>query len=103
MDKIEALVDSESETFSYETDDSYSLKVGQKTAEITAKSEMGVARALATLTQLITETEDPSAYTVEGGQFSDGTSVRWRHYYVDACSHFMGVADVERIVDVASL
>lgn len=103
VSRVEALVDSDSTVFDYNTDDSYELKITPNAAQIKTRSEMGVSRALATLTQLITETDDPTSYTVEGGQFNDNTSVHWRHYYVDACSHFMSVEDVGRVVDAASL
>ena len=50
VSRVEALVDSDSTVFDYNTDDSYELKITPNAAQIKTRSEMGVSRALATLT-----------------------------------------------------
>jgi hexosaminidase len=78
-------------------DESYLLRVDTIEARITAATEWGVLRGLATLAQLSAEG------TLPGVLISDTPRFAWRGLMVDVARHFIDVATLLRTLDAMAL
>ena len=79
-------------------DESYSLKIDASQALLTAATEWGVLRGLATLAQL-----SASRRTLPGVIIADTPRFAWRGLMVDSARHFISVATLLRTLDAMAL
>jgi hexosaminidase len=79
-------------------DESYLLKIDPVEARITAATEWGVLRALATLAQLTAVGK-----TLPGLLIADSPRFAWRGLMIDAARHFISVPTILRTLDAMAL
>ncbi len=79
-------------------DESYSLKIDASHALLTAATEWGVLRGLATLAQLTGKRR-----TLPGVLIADTPRFAWRGLMVDSARHFISVATLLRTLDAMAL
>ena len=79
-------------------DESYSLKIDAAHALLTAATEWGVLRGLATLAQLTGKRR-----TLPGVLIADTPRFAWRGLMVDSARHFISVATLLRTLDAMAL
>lgn len=79
---------------SIETDESYSLEVGDASISITAKTDVGAIRGLETLLQL-TQNND-TEYFFPGVTVTDAPRFVWRGLMIDGSRHFQPVGVLKR-------
>jgi hexosaminidase len=79
-------------------DESYLLKIDPAEARITAATEWGVLRALATLAQLTAVGK-----TLPGVLIADSPRFVWRGLMIDAARHFISVPTILRTLDAMAL
>ena len=79
-------------------DESYSLKTDSSQAVITAATEWGVLRGLATLAQLTTPSK-----SLPGVLIADTPRFAWRGLMIDSARHFISVGTVLRTLDAMAL
>ena len=79
-------------------DESYLLKIDSVEAHITAATEWGVLRAVATLAQLTA-----IGKTLPGVLIADAPRFAWRGLMVDVARHFITVATLRRTLDAMAL
>ena len=79
-------------------DESYLLKIDSALARITAATEWGVIRALATLAQL-----SAMGRTLPGVLIADSPRFVWRGLMIDAARHFISVPTILRTLDAMAL
>jgi hexosaminidase len=79
-------------------DEAYSLKIDASQALLTAATEWGVLRGLATLAQL-----SAARRTLVGVLIADSPRFTWRGLMVDVARHFISVATLLRTLDAMAL
>ncbi|KDO22466.1 hypothetical protein SPRG_12747 [Saprolegnia parasitica CBS 223.65] len=97
---VDAAIASASETLSLETDESYTLRIGNGTAVITAATIYGYRHALVTLTQLIEYDELSHAmHMASSASIIDGPAYRHRGVVLDTSRQYYSVAAIRRLLD----
>ncbi len=79
-------------------DESYLLEISSEQARLTAATEWGVLRGLATLAQL-----SVAGRTLPGVSIADAPRFAWRGLMVDTARHFIAVATLLRTLDAMAL
>lgn len=85
-------------------DESYSLRVVNGQAQLSAAAPLGVLRGIETFLQLIQQNEavagqSKPGFSVPGVTIQDSPRFGWRGLSLDVSRHFLTVADVERTLD----
>ena len=78
-------------------DESYSLRVTSKAAELRAKSAVGVLRGLATFEQLVEL--GPRGFQIPAVTISDRPRFPWRGLLIDVCRHWQPIEVIKRNLD----
>ncbi|MBU2951817.1 family 20 glycosylhydrolase [Tamlana agarivorans] len=77
--------------------ESYTLTVNDSTIKISAKTDIGATRALATLLQLVDH--NTKEYFIPGVTISDEPRFVWRGLMIDVSRHFQPIAVLKRNLD----
>ena len=78
-------------------DESYTLKIGIKSIDLSANTDIGVLRGLETLIQLLKI--DSVSYYFPCVTIQDNPRFPWRGLLIDVCRHFMPVEVIKRNLD----
>ncbi len=82
-------------------DESSTIRLTKRGAEIRANTEVGVLRAFATITQLAQPAVD--GFTLPTGEITDRPRFPWRGLMIDVARHFQSVAAIKRQIDAMEL
>ena len=80
-----------------EMDERYTLTVDRSGIRLVAPQRFGALRGLQTLLQLVRTS--PNGYEIPYVQITDAPRFAWRGLLLDACRHFIPVADIKRQID----
>lgn len=84
---------------SLDEDETYSLKVTPRMAEIDAATDVGAMRGLATLVQLIQVNASNNGYIIPAVTIEDSPRFRWRGLMIDCGRHFEPIEVLKRNID----
>ncbi|WP_430809323.1 MULTISPECIES: family 20 glycosylhydrolase [unclassified Carboxylicivirga] len=82
----------------------YSLAIGERKVELSAKAPAGLFRGVQTLVQsLVKGGEEQSVWLIPSGKIIDYPQYAYRGMMLDVARHFFSVEDVKRVIDLAAM